>query len=281
MHLMKRFLSPLFAVFALTALTLGATPVQGAVIAFEDFEDYTSGVDLNGLNGGTGWTNAWATFAGGNAQVADGVTGMFGNVGRFTVGGTWNNLADRDLVTAQTGTVYIGMLLQVSDYGDDSALKLYANNNGGSSFNNGAGGGLSGFDGAGALSPRFVAQSGGGGAQTTERIVEDTTYALIFRISKDASSNYNTVDLFIDQAVEGTPDATDVEDSTASTIGVIHFRAISHTGTSYVDNITVATTYAEAYASIVPEPGSMALLGIAGLCVLRCRHRAKAVGIAL
>jgi hypothetical protein len=229
----------------------------GALIAFDDFESYTAGAQLEdgvgtGLNGGTGWNSDWevkdsqraaVTIAAAPLSYYAGEVGLSGgaNVLRYTAieNNGVHQLASREFAPVQSGTLYLSFLYCELSNGDDDFLQL-------------------GFDDAALANPvaaaldrngNFQARSGTtDGADTGITSVTGEVYFIVLKISKTGGT-YDRVSVFVNPttATEGAPDATDTRNSTLAS--AFHFAlrtAFYEIGDiADVDEIRVGTTWAD------------------------------------
>jgi len=260
---------------ALIAMVLGAqTHVEAALIAYENFESYTAGNDISGGSGGTGWTAGWeAVGDAGDATVQSGVIAGFGKSLRITDNAGTDPIARRAF-PVQTGTVYLGLLLTTTSLLDDEFFQMYLTDAGGVNVNGGSMG-IRNNPG----NPLFVRSDGVAGTTNSSIQGDDgSTFQLVLKITKTGvghALNYTQSDLYVDQGTEGTPDATMA--GTDSTVDdVLRFALRTHlfdlnSDYAYLDEIRVATTYAEALA--IPEPATMGLMAVGAVALLRRRRR--------
>ncbi len=93
-----------------------------AWVAVETFESYANGNDLNTLNGGSGWSNAWSTTTGSKYFISS-TTPYQGSL--CVRGATINTNADRALsVSVSAGIVYFAMMRPDTAGDDTFYLKL-------------------------------------------------------------------------------------------------------------------------------------------------------------
>jgi hypothetical protein len=180
----------------------------------------------------------------------------------------------------QTGTVYIGFVVQTSGFDStNDFFQMYLN---ATSNTSGTGGSQStslsgGIDYSlvvsGANGAYFARKAGADQVPTTFNATDGTVHQMVLRISKSGGNggNFDELAVFIDQS-SGTPDVAlggaDPDNLTAgslSSLSLFHVRlsALDSGDRVYLDNLQIATTYAEA----VPEPTSMisVLIGTAVL----------------
>lgn len=246
---------------------------HATLIAYDDFESYTPGSDLNTGAGGIGWTTDWTA---GGGYTANDVTAVSSpNLNQLTSievtdsGGT-DPLLSRSF-TPQTGTLYLGLQLRMNSAMDDSEqlLQLFLDNGGG--WANGVSTGLRNL---GNTNPIMARSSG-----TTDDgpvAAVDTTYQIVMKVSKSVPGNYDTVQVFIDQLTEGTANASVTADSNVATLSRFNMRTFSFDAADavYLDELRVATTYAEALA-LIPEPSTVMLLACGGWVLVRAARRRK------
>ncbi len=271
------------ALFALLAVGLMSKESFGVLIASDDFESYTDGAGINAGAGGTGWTGNWFGVAGATTEL--GVIPSYGTSLQFATAA--DNAVGRNF-TAQTGDeLFIGFVLRTpATWTTSDFIQIISNNTTAatSSFGSGQSGGVQNL----ASSPYFVRK--GAAANTTNTPTlghpDDTTQQIVLRFSKSvsgAANNYDVVELFLNQATQGTADLT--RGSAASGDGLVSTMSAFHVRTfnaaipeAFIDNVNVATTYVQA----VPEPGTLAIAGFGGCLavagVVRKRMRRPAGG---
>ena len=97
-----------------------------------------------------------------------------------------------------------------------------------------------------------------------------TSARLVVKLTvTDGGTDDDTLELFVNQNTEGTPDAS--ASYTLDDFTQITHRAGNGFGEATLVNLIVADDFASA-ATVVPEPSSSALLGLAG-CALILRRR--------
>lgn len=112
----------------------------------------------------------------------------------------------------------------------------------------------------------------------------DTDYVVIDKLVADAGTGVYSHTLWINPVNESSPsvDATDPATSNfgGTTVGVNGFSPVQNNffgngaspGTVRIDNLIIATTWDEAFL-VIPEPATMSVLALGGLCVLLRRRR--------
>lgn len=289
--------SLLTAVAVVSAMT--ADRAVGAPVGSDGFTyGVTPPVALNGQNGGSGFTGAWAanstTFP---TNVVDPPTDLVFNV---TGGGTINggnravqfaatgaNVVDdaarRVLSTTQTGDVWVSWLIRGTQMNTAAA--------------SGTGHFISFFfqDGTGAPGVNTAQfglniNAGGGGTDFFSRIggtnsfagnvANDATFLVVGHFFKSAGGNYDRLELWVNPEFDDelAPLVVTSGGSGIAQVTDIGFRA-ARTGNSptaiWVDELRIGTTWADVVP--VPEPATAGGLGlaVAGL-VVAMRRRAKA-----
>lgn len=246
--------------------------LKGAVTAQDAF-NYTVGSDnLSGQGtAGNGWAGAWGNASSSGTQsVTTGsldspvTTFESGNKTTIQTGGTNNSLIFRSLASPiTTGTVYVGFIFKRNTASNRTAgLSLYS--------------GLStellligiNDDSAGKLQIS--------GTNTTTTATNGTSYQLVLRVDFNASGSNEALNLFVNQAAEGTADATISNLNFAAGFDTIRlFAGSSRNGlgaqSADFDEVRIATTYADALA--IPEPSAALLVGCLGALTLLRRRR--------
>ncbi|WFB37834.1 PEP-CTERM sorting domain-containing protein [Kiritimatiellota bacterium B12222] len=262
--------------FAITTSLL-VSSAQAALIASDDFNSYTAGQNLSGVNGGTGWTNAWAADSGDVTTQSGDIPGA-GVSMQVTDDGSTDPIAKR-LFASQTGSVYLGFQLKATDFASDEFFQIYLNNG---LADNSKGGSVGMRNAAG--NPAFARV--GGSSNTTNLVgsaVDDgEVHQIVLKLSKTGlghASNYDFAEVFVDLATEntGAPAAnygSQTGNSGVSALSSVAFRTHQLNLESdfvYIDNLRIATTYAEVLA--IPEPSSILLisLGLGYVLILRRR----------
>lgn len=260
---------------AVAILTVAAGQTVAAPIASDDFETYATGTPLAGKDGGAGWGGVWnadalATVVSGGLSYSSGdvlVDGGSRSV-LFAYDSDENiidGLLHRALSASQTGTVYMSLLFRDNvngDLGNDFVQW--------------------GFD-TGTSNPRtsvmrrngtFQARSTTSSSNSNDSgisTVVGTTFMLVFKAEKGGSS-YTPISLFVNPTSNLEPGFADAVATASSGLASLdHFvsrSAFHETGDAYqIDAIRVGT----AFEDVVPEPSSLALLGLAGLAMIRRR----------
>lgn len=238
-------LKSLIAALTLSSL-LTAPALADVVLASDSFDSYADGA-IAGANGGTGWDAAWT-----------GTVGAAVNGGALQITGNGNNLATRLLSTPVTGNVIVrfDVTLDAGSLQDNDFLALWFGSTTGPNI------GLKANCGGGCSDDLFVRTGGTDAGGHLQNVVLSTTYSLMGYLQKTGSSTvYNRFDLWLNPTADelSTLTGSDVSDTGAASIG--SFGAIGWRGVNLdagdvirIDNLRI---------SEVPEPGTLALLGVA------------------
>ena len=199
-------------------VALVSRPAQAVVIAYEDFESYADGSTFIGGTGGTGWAQAWIgnTTTGTPVQLAS--SGKIAGYGKsLELGGTADNrgIGVRQF-PAQTGDVYIGMVLQTTNGWDADFWQIYVNNTYATADSTTPSFAAGLFNEA-TTNPYFVRKGSAtaGVGSTNKSTVSHTSvnndiHTFVAKFSKStglAADLYDQASLWIDQPTEGTPTA--------------------------------------------------------------------------
>lgn len=260
-------LSALFAVGL-----FAAQPARAVLVAYEDFESYTAGSDVNGGTGGAGWASNWVATASQATVQTKTLTNALvdGGSQALRIQPTANisnneNIIDRNF-SSLTGDVYVGMLLRVESYENDDFLQLYASN--GATTGNSSGSMAAGI--LNTTNNPFFVRVAGQNTTSSTTTTDGTDYLVVTKYSKDGSGMFNRTDLYVNPPSTAEPGTTDVTrvgpDSTVSALSQFHTRVFSlETDDSiFLDELRVGTTFADAILGTTPPPATQIVLDSEG-----------------
>lgn len=278
----KRFnYTALAAAAMLAGFTLHA---HAALIAHEDF-DYAGGSDLTtiAINGGSGWTAAWADtgvnglktsgtgqslhFDQSPAAVTDGSTHVFSseNLGNER---DWNTAVDLG-----TQNFYFTALIRVFSGANAVDMRAEFYDGAGATGNMRGNVGISNGDLFTHVTATGYAPAGGGVASGV--VAEDTTYLLAMKRTT-AGIFASLIEADGNPATLASEPVWQVTDAGASGVDLTSIRLIVNGtgGGIRLDELTLATDWDNAVASVIPVPAPAALpAGLAMLGVIAARRR--------
>jgi len=248
-------------------LALAQEELRASLIVYESFDSYTSGSNLNGGAGGTGWTNTWTAPTGTDgatittpANYVNGSVVVNGGTNALALGNGSSSVSSRGFAT-QTGTLYFSFLYTPVVGLTTGDFFQFMMNNDITTNNSGSIGDLN--TGANLLGVRSGGTNGGTTVDSTFSTVQGTTYFLVGKFSKTSGGNYNRIDLFINPSSDiepGSADAFSTGDSGITSVAFFTMRSSGMTlGDFYnFDELRVGTTFADVVP--VPEPGTWSLI---------------------
>ncbi|MCC5830506.1 MAG: PEP-CTERM sorting domain-containing protein [Phycisphaeraceae bacterium] len=268
------------AAVGLAGLSVSAS---AALLSHESFETYSEGSAISGANDGQGWTGAWAgqaaaTIAGTGLSYSGGDINIDGGGQALRIlGDSNNNMATRTFAP-QSDTFYFSFLFQSPTAGAETERDFFQVwlSDGSYSGTNSASVAHDQFSGA---THRFLARiaknSGGPFFNDLDTVVNET-YLVVGKVSKtgDSGANFDRVDIFInpttltEPAVSSVFDTGDTNRSSMSVLG-IRTALLESTDEYLLDEFRIGTTW----ASVIPEPGSLAIAMMLGGAMLLRRRR--------
>ena len=270
----------LLSVFAL--LLCGASEAYCATLAAEDFEDYAAGGQIHGLSGGQGFTGAWDvpvaarrpefTVVNGGLNYSNGGITINGGDRAAQYAATESGIAilGGRSFPAQSSAIYLSFLYNQSvENGNDDFMQL-------------------GFDTAPGNNPRVTALDRNGEFQlrsttsaansvgTGVTSTPGETFFLVLKAEKTGgSSTYNDLTLWVDpdssSELDNIASATTTVNSGLDLSGSAAFvirKAFQESGDTFlIDQIRIGDSFSDVASSNVPEPASIAIWSLIGLCL--------------
>jgi hypothetical protein len=239
---------------AAACVTAGSLSAQAAVVS-TDFEPPTYSVgDIAGQDGWAGDT-MW------EVSTTDAIAGQ----SLQSVTSTGDGRTSRSFAS-QTDTFYAGFKVKITNNDLPNFYWIAVSDD--TDDNNSLGMVWSG------ATPNFAARGRMGSSNTggtTATYTSGQVYQFVLQFAKSSpGGNYDTVSLYQDPAGTDinllTPVSTVVQDTGLTALDTFWLRQGGDTTTDVLtlDNLIISDNFAEA----VPEPGSMALLAIGGLCFM-------------
>jgi hypothetical protein len=269
-------------VIGLLGIAYSTSYAAAQVIAYEGF-NYTAGTNLNGLNGGAGWGNAWSEPSFGTGDPNDNVAetiqsgslsfgGLTTSGNQVLTGGKFSyDIRNLAASLGTTGTTrYASFLLRRNTAGTDpvnngpdyGGVVFGDENNPNSLFVGKPGGGAT---------TNYAMENGNGTGQAATALTEvlGTTTFLVVRF--DFLAGNDTLRLFVNPtpglAEPGAASATKTDLDLGSFVGIsISTGALA---TWSVDEIRIGNTFAA--VTPVPEPGSVSLVSFVVLSAAGAR----------
>lgn len=258
---MTSFTRFLPAAFALTAALAASPAMAHMVLAADNFNSYTAGA-LNGQNGGTGWAGGWSDVGTTNATVAGQTLLLSGNA---------DGAATRKLASTISSNVLISFDFQfdAGSITNNDFLGFWFGSSSGPNI------GLKANCGSGCTNDLFARTSGSDAGGNFQNIEVGTTYTILGYLQKTGTSKvYNRFDLWVNPTAHewATLTGADTFDTGNANIGSfnqIGFRTATLAAGDMlrIDNLNI---------SKVPEPGTLALLGLALAGIAAVSKRRKA-----
>jgi hypothetical protein len=268
------------------SLAILATQLHAGAIITYDFEANTAG-DLNGQSGFTADT-AVDVVAGGLSYAAGSVSSPGGSqnilIGQEATNNAGTSAAFSNTFTSQSGAVYFSVAMEWSGISTDFLYFALSDDTDIASLTNSAGFLLG--SGGDELRGRIRENSSTNTTTTKLADVATTTTGtqlVVGKLWKDGSTNYNTLDLWLNPTsnVEGSAGGTTIQivrDMGVSFVDSLYLRGdatgIGASASVEMDNILLGTTFSDVVP--VPEPSTYAIFaGLLALGAVMVRRRLR------
>ena len=252
---------------AITGVQMCLMTATAQPTAVDTFNEYANGSSLSGLNGGSGWSSAWANNGAVGQTVQNGVLTTSGAAGGIA---DWRYFASPVSISAST-TYYFRADLGINDSSDSS---FWAD-----ALTDGNGSVIAQL----ALVHNYVTSYIGGGNQFSGNTIGYTPNGSADELLGELQWSGSSLSLSVwvtpassplptSQAAAGSP--IWVQTGTApsvANIGGVLLQSFSSPGVTTAANLYFGPTWESVTA--VPEPGMLALLGLGGLLLTLRRSR--------
>jgi hypothetical protein len=265
---MRSSVLTIIAFFGLTVLSANATSI------FTENFQYTQGANLNGQNGGSGFSGAWA---GGNSTIVEGIGGT--GTKSLQVGSDQSSRSLLSTFNTSGNSFYISYIMSASSFsgGNYTGISLWSE----SSENM--------FIGIPYQKQSFGFDAHGGNGTADIKTINftpasNTSYLVTFGLLPSLTSGkvdvkmWATSNLSIDgnTLVSGTPNASLIGSRNNFSFDNVRVNG-DYAGALKLSGLAAATTANEAISSTitsVPEPSALSLLavGLGGLAFVRRRR---------
>lgn len=297
-----------FFAIACALLNITATlTTHGGVVAYDDFEGYAAPSDVDGLNGGSGWSGGWSKSLKLDAQnqpigqarvvekslTAAGVDGGSNALELDATTGAGRAVSRQ--FARQTSDVYVSFLVRAENFGGNELINIYASD----ALTSAAGDdinqiGVGMLNAAGNPLMVRVGQSWRAGATASQPISSQgmtsisgdtdpaSTFLVVARFFK-TSGIYKNGQLWVFDADDALPATTpsfaaQALDAPQTNTGIQYISVRTHAlevgERLYIDEMRIGTDWASVVA--VPEPGSLSMIGL-GMIVALWRSRRRRV----
>jgi len=274
-------------------LLIGTPRAHAALLAYEGF-DYDAG-NVNGDNGGTGWSAAWVSstspvayanvVTGTPMAYSGGAISITGSGTALSITGGGEGLLNRPFVGIDSGSeIYFSFLFRAVAGGGNEFFHFYLSDDP-DRFNSGGIGDFYTASGDAHFGARINDGTGDTTSASSISYTIGATYLLVGRLSTDGTSGASAdivdqVELWVNPTslTPGTADAT-VNASTGLTIGdfdIFSSRMVNFADSDeiLIDELRIGTDFSSVVTVPEPSVGGLAFLGGASLLAL-CRKTSR------